>query len=251
VANRRMFSKVVTNSDRFLALPVSSQALYFHLGMNADDDGFVEPHFVMRLVGSNPDDFNVLALKQFVIPFEDGVIVIKDWKVNNEIRVDRYKETFYLEHKKRLLENRNKQYELDGSTDGSTSFQPKVGHSGDIGDTQVRLGKDSIPSTSTSRARGKAWHEAWEKVIGYEITQYVEDSMQAAEELEEAHGEAGLKQALGGLAHAKGNPKYQNAKVKEVANFRHLLWHWDKLQSYMSTQKLRGASQAASTLRAK
>ena len=88
-----MFSKVITNSDRFLDLPATSRLLYYDLGMNADDDGFVQARTVMRFTGALPDDFKVLVAKEFLIPFEDGVIVIRDWKVNNELRVDRYKGT--------------------------------------------------------------------------------------------------------------------------------------------------------------
>jgi hypothetical protein len=132
MAQRRMFSKTITNSDPFLEMPVSSQSLYFHLGMNADDDGFVQVKSVMRQTGANDDDLKVLLTKGFLIRFADGVIVITAWKINNEIRQDRYKATYYQEHMKRLEISENKCYSLVVPNDNQLSYQM---------DTQVRLGK--------------------------------------------------------------------------------------------------------------
>ena len=112
MANKRMFSKIITNSDPFLEMPVSSQNLYFHLGMNADDDGFVQVKSVMKQLGSGDDDLKVLLTKGFLIRFADGVIVITAWKVNNEIRGDRYKPTYYQEHLEKLQIESNRCYSL-------------------------------------------------------------------------------------------------------------------------------------------
>ncbi len=136
MAQRRMFSKTITNSDPFLEMPASSQNLYFHLGMNADDDGFVQARSVMKQIGANDDDLKILLTKGFLIRFADGVIVITAWKINNEIRSDRYKPTYYQEHLKRLSITDNKCYSLVGEQ----LVLPKDNHL----DTQVRLGKDSI-----------------------------------------------------------------------------------------------------------
>lgn len=138
MANRRMFSKTITNSDLFLDMPVSSRELYFQLGMEADDDGFVQSRSVMRMIGASDDDLRVLVAKKLVLEFEDRVIVIRDWKINNEIRIDRYKPTFYADHKAKLTENSNKQYLLDGT--GTQLVLPENNRL----DTQVRLGKDRI-----------------------------------------------------------------------------------------------------------
>ena len=108
MAIRRMFSLEVVDTDAFLDLPASSQALYFHLGMRADDDGFVSsPKKITALVNCSPDDLSLLIAKGFIIPFQSGVCVIRDWKTNNSIRSDRYHETRYLEEKRQLslLEN--------------------------------------------------------------------------------------------------------------------------------------------------
>ncbi len=95
MANRRMFSKSIIKTDLFLDMSQTAQNLYFHLGMEADDDGFVSPKMVMRLLGSTEDDLKVLKVKGFVIPFESGVIVIRHWKQNNYIQSDRYQPTIY------------------------------------------------------------------------------------------------------------------------------------------------------------
>lgn len=92
-----MFSKTITNSSQFLMMPQSSQNLYFHLGMNADDDGFCEHFALMRMTDSKPDDLKILQAKGFVSVFDDKVLVITDWKENNYLRADRYTASKYLE----------------------------------------------------------------------------------------------------------------------------------------------------------
>src|SRR6267142_6212712 len=102
MAQRRMFSSQIVSSDDFLEMPLTSQALYFHLGMSADDDGFVSPRKVLRMTGAGQDDLKVLIAKNFVIPFESGVIVITHWKQNNYLRNDRYTPTIYKAERERL-----------------------------------------------------------------------------------------------------------------------------------------------------
>lgn len=136
VADRRMFSKTIIDSDAFLDMPLSTQALYFHLSMRADDDGFVNnPRKIQRMIGSSDDDLKLLMVKQFLIAFESGVVVIKHWKIHNYIRNDRYKPTIYQDERKQLEECETKAYEL-GIPNG---YQM---------DTQVRLGKISIDKDS-------------------------------------------------------------------------------------------------------
>lgn len=122
--NKRMFSLDVVDTDAFLDMPVTSQALYFHLGMRADDDGFVSsPKKIIKTSGCNIDDLQVLISKHFIIPFESGVVVITDWKTNNYLRPDRYNETRCVSEKKMLTVNNGK-YEL--TTDGTASGIPNV-----------------------------------------------------------------------------------------------------------------------------
>ena len=103
MATKRMFSIDVIDTDKFLEMPVSTQALYFHFGMRADDDGFVaSPRKIVKIANCTNDDLKVLISKGYVIPFESGVIVITDWKTNNYIQSDRYKATRYQEEFKKL-----------------------------------------------------------------------------------------------------------------------------------------------------
>ena len=103
MAQKRMFSLAVVDTDKFLDMSSSAQALYFHLGMHGDDDGFVSsPKKIARTAGCNDDDLRLLAAKGFVIPFDSGVIVITDWNINNTLKNDRYHETVYQEEKKKL-----------------------------------------------------------------------------------------------------------------------------------------------------
>lgn len=147
MAERRMFSKTIIDSDAFLDMPLSTQVLYFHLSMRADDDGFINnPKKIQRMVGCNQDDITLLIAKRFVIPFESGVCVIKHWRIHNYIRTDRYKETPYQEEKSQLILKDNNSYTLSNevTTVGIPSGIPGgVQHEHQC-ETQVRLGKDRL-----------------------------------------------------------------------------------------------------------
>lgn len=112
MAEKRMFTKIITESDLFLDMPLSAQCLYFHLNMEADDDGFIDSvKRIKRMIGASDDDLKLLIAKQFLIPFESGVIVIKHWRLHNTLRKDRYKQTIHIEEKEQLQENKDKTYE--------------------------------------------------------------------------------------------------------------------------------------------
>lgn len=103
MAQKRMFSLSVVDTDKFLDMSSSAQALYFHLGMHGDDDGFVSsPKKIARTAGCNDDDLRLLAAKGFIIPFNSGVVVITDWNINNTLKNDRYHETVYQEEKAKI-----------------------------------------------------------------------------------------------------------------------------------------------------
>lgn len=113
MAQKRMFNKVITNDDNFLEMPCSSQVLYFHLSMNADDDGFVNNwKSIMRITGTKEDDLKVLIAKQYIIPFDSGVIVIRHWRLNNYLQKDRIIPTQYQEELKQLQLNNNNVYNM-------------------------------------------------------------------------------------------------------------------------------------------
>lgn len=113
MAQKRMFTMKIVDSDAFLDMPLSSQCLYFHLNMRADDDGFVgNPKRIMRLIGANDDDLKILLAKRFLIIFEDNVVVIKHWWMHNTLAKDRYQETSYTDEKALLKIKDNKSYTL-------------------------------------------------------------------------------------------------------------------------------------------
>lgn len=113
MAEKRMFSKKIIDTDWFMDMPASSQNLYFHLSMRADDDGFVaSPKRIIKLIGATDDDYRILISKKFIIPFESGICVITDWRINNYLRNDRYNETQYKEEKKLLTLDENGKYNL-------------------------------------------------------------------------------------------------------------------------------------------
>ena len=113
MAERRMFAKTIIDSDAFVDMPLSTQALYFHLSMRADDEGFVNsPKKIQRMIGATDDDMRILAGKKFIIPFETGIVVIKHWKIHNYIRGDRIVETKYTDEKSMLILNENGAYSL-------------------------------------------------------------------------------------------------------------------------------------------
>lgn len=111
MAKKRMFSLDIIDTDLFMDMPQTSRLLYYELCMRADDDGFVaSPKKIMKMVGCNEDDFRILIGKQFVIPFDTGIVVIKHWKIHNYIQKDRYKETIYTEEKSKLTQEKNGVY---------------------------------------------------------------------------------------------------------------------------------------------
>ena len=113
MAQRRMLSKEITESDAFLDMPLSAQALYLHLCMAADDDGFISsPKSVQRMTGASSEDMEILMQKKFILAFPSGVVVIKHWLIHNYIQKDRYKETNYKDEKASLKLDENKAYSL-------------------------------------------------------------------------------------------------------------------------------------------
>ena len=149
MAERRMFTQKIVDSDAFLDMPLSTQSLYFHLNMRADDDGFVNnPKKIQRMIGASEDDLKLLIAKRFLIAFENGVVVIKHWRMHNLLRKDRYNPTLYQEEKDGLRLKENGAYtekheipmltETEGNM--ATTWQPNDNQMA----TQDRLGKDRL-----------------------------------------------------------------------------------------------------------
>ena len=149
-----MFAKTIIDSDAFIDMPLSTQALYFHLSMRADDDGFINnPKKIQRMVGASDDDLKMLVLKKFIIPFDSGIVVIKHWKIHNYIRGDRKKVTMYPEEMALLEEKNNGAYTLKNDmTDICLSNDSQVTVKCQHRLGKGRLGKDSIVEGSVVSA---------------------------------------------------------------------------------------------------
>lgn len=155
MAQRRMFSKKIVETDFFMEMSPTAKLLYFYLNMSADDDGFVgNPKTIKLISGATDDDLKILIAKQFIIPFDSGVIVIKDWKIHNYIRNDRYNETQYLDEKKQLVIAENGTYSKVGIPDVIPTVSTGKDRLG-----KDRLGKDSIGKDSIDASQPNAFQE--------------------------------------------------------------------------------------------
>ena len=145
LAQKRMFTMKIVDSDAFLDMPATTQCLYFHLNMRADDDGFIgNPKRIMKITGASEDDLRLLIAKRFVLTFEDGVIVIKHWRMHNTLSRDRYVETSYTDEKKMLLLKDNGSYSLTGGNPiDDTRLIERSGRQ-----TQQRRNKDATKTHS-------------------------------------------------------------------------------------------------------
>ena len=132
MAEKRMMSKSIIETDKFMDMPMSAQCLYFHLLLRADDDGFiVSPKRTMRSIGCTDDDMKILIAKSYVMAFESGVIVVKHWRIHNYVKRDRYKQSSIPESKLIMLdENREYQYLEPKRSQSGTSLEPKRSQSG-------------------------------------------------------------------------------------------------------------------------
>lgn len=169
MAERRMFTKRITESDAFLDMPSSTQMLYFHFSMNADDDGFVNnPKKIQKMCGASDDDFKLLIAKSFIILFDSGIIVIKHWKMHNYIQADRYRPTDYVEEKSMLGIKSNKAYTLDVSKTDTECIQN--GYVGKVSIDKDSIDKDSIGESS----RGEKAKRFYPPTLD-EVKQYCEE----------------------------------------------------------------------------
>ena len=153
MSNKRMFNTQIVDSDAFLSMPLSSQALYFHLGMSADDDGFLNnPVQIARAINASQDDMNLLLLKKFILRFDTGVMVIKHWKINNYIRSDRYKPTLYQDELRQLEVKQDGGYRFIGAIENEkTPIKQEVLPNGYQTDTEIRLDKIKLDKSSIDK----------------------------------------------------------------------------------------------------
>ena len=169
-----MFTKKITESDAFLDMPSSTQMLYFHFSMNADDDGFVNnPKKIQKMCGASDDDFKLLIAKSFIILFDSGIIVIKHWKMHNYIQADRYRPTDYVEEKSMLGIKSNKAYTLDVSKMDTECIQN--GYIGKDSIGKVSIDKDSKDKDSKGESvRGEKAKRFYPPTLD-EVKQYCEE----------------------------------------------------------------------------
>lgn len=164
MAERRMFAKTIIDSDAFLDMPLTTQALYFHLSMRADDEGFINnPKKIVRMIGAGEDELKLLFAKGYVIPFDSGVVVIKHWRIHNYLRSDRFKPTIYMDERSLVALKENNEYTVvqgDVESGTPTVYQtdtngiPTVNHAVYQLDTQYSIGKDSIDKDRIGEDRG-------------------------------------------------------------------------------------------------
>ena len=169
-----MFTKRITESDAFLDMPSSTQMLYFHFSMNADDDGFVNnPKKIQKMCGASDDDFKLLIVKSFIILFDSGIIVIKHWKMHNYIQADRYRPTDYVEEKSMLGIKSNKAYTLDVYKMDTECIQN--GYIGKDSIGKVSIDKNSIDKDSKGESvRGEKAKRFYPPTLD-EVKQYCEE----------------------------------------------------------------------------
>lgn len=155
MANKAIFSKTIIDTDAFIEMPATTQNLYFHLNMHADDDGFIgNPKRIGRMIGASDDDFKILIAKKFIIVFESGVIVIKHWRIHNTLSKMRYKETSYLDEKSQLLIKENNAYSLDEGKPLDDSRLVEMGKRQvrrTVDEQETNLSKDKLSKDKTSK----------------------------------------------------------------------------------------------------
>nr|DAR87885.1 MAG TPA: replisome organizer [Caudoviricetes sp.] len=160
MAQRRMFSRKITETDRFLEMPLSSQALYFHLNMGADDEGFIDKaKTIQRTIGASDDDMKLLIAKGFLIPFDSGVVVIRHWRIHNYIRSDRFQSTLHQDEKTQL--------EYDHSKTAMLKPLENVIPNGYHLDTQDRVSKVSLDKDSLTTYPKEIDNIPYKEIIDY------------------------------------------------------------------------------------
>ena len=229
MAERRMFAKTIIDSDAFLDMPLSSQALYFHLSMRADDDGFINnPKKIQRMVGASDDDLKLLLVKRFLITFESGVVVIKHWKIHNFIRNDRYKPTIYKEEKALLIEKENKAYtekdELGIPNDNQMETQVRLGKD------RIELGKDSIEIDNDVQLPDEGKEtilDSIHKIVDY-LNLKIGARYRASSKATQSHIKARLKEG------------YTVEDFFTVIDKKHSEWYGTEMEQYLRPETLFG-----------
>lgn len=214
MAQRRMFSKQIVQTDAFMDMSPTAQNLYFHLSMEADDDGFVSnPNRIKKLLGSNADDYKILVAKRFILVFKSGICVIKHWMIHNYIQKDRYLPTTHVKEKN-LLE-----IEENGAYTESVQNVSSL-------DTQDRIGEDRIELSKVKVSKDKHPYGEFKNVLL---------SLEEWDKLISLYGEKNTDILIAELS------TYMASKNKRYANHYATLLNWGrrKIQEYNSKTKKR------------
>lgn len=222
---KRMFSKQIVDSDAFLDMPPTSQNLYFHLVMRADDEGFVgNVKKVMRMINIGDDDFKILVAKRFILTFESGVVVIKHWLIHNTIRMDRFSKTSYQDEKKQLIIKENKAY-----TESATIGLP----SGNQMEPQVKLIKVKLSEVSIdTSALADNFDKFWEAYPKKELKK------QTREIWSNKKLDSKVSVILAFIERAKGTDRWKKNFIKQPTAFLNGECWNDDIASYGGTSKI-------------
>lgn len=240
MAQRRMFSKQITDTDAFLDMPATAQNLYFHLNMHADDDGFLgNAKTIRRMIGASEDDLKVLVAKQFILVFPDGVAVIRDWHIHNYIQKDRYHPTVYEKDKQKLKLSNAKQYELQPAKNPAKSMIQEDVSGVDTSciqddnkmDTEVRLGKARLDKSKNNK---KGTSQSAEPIPYKEIIDYL--NKKTGQNL---HSTTKSYQRL---IKARWNEGYTLQDFKTVIDNKSFEWQGTEFWKYMVPRTLFAAS---------
>ena len=196
-----MFAKTIIDSDAFIDMPSTSRLLYYDLAMRADDDGFVNsPKKIAKMTGASQDDLGILAMRKFIIPFDNGVVVIKHWRIHNYIRKDTYNETPYLEEKAMLELDDNKAYTMRKTTPVDDPL------------TQVRLDKDSIGYINNSTIEEEKHYFENEK-----LNEAFLNWLQYKKEKKQTYKETGLKTLINKINKQLGKQSVESV-IEDIEN---------------------------------
>lgn len=222
MAKRRMFNVSIIEDDVFMDMPLSSQALYIHLCMNADDDGFVSPKRVLRMTGATQDDLKILVAKRYILIFDSGVAVVKHWHQNNTIRKDRSIPTTYQAEIKQLTfnewgaytEKKNVSRLTTKNRGTETISQPDDNQM----TTQIRLEQNRIvinntkvllaekpPAKKTGSKDINDMFDYWQQTLGYSLTSKRQANRYACSNLIKKFGVADLKRLIDGVGQANSD----------------------------------------------
>ena len=221
-----MFAKTIIDSDAFLDMAMSAQALYFHLSMRADDEGFVNnPKKIQRMVGAAEDDLKVLRAKRFIIAFESGIVVIKHWKIHNYLQKDRCKPTVYQAERNLLTIKENKSYtEKSEEITGTICIQ-------DVSemDSQYSIGKDSIEEDSIEEDKEEKKEKPKAKKTAEPKTAYAEYVTMTDKEHEKLLADFG-EDATGKMIAVLDNYKGSSGKSYKSDYRAILVWVVDEVK---------------------